>query len=197
MTHPIAGGEVDLRRLSRLSGDELIQRRVGGIDEEHRAGLGIEGLNVPDTVIFLVWPGELVLANDAFQVILATGSRHQPGLAVRAHHLAVKVEIRLGVWPECALGDELLEILPPPGIDRRRVNVRAGRQIDLWLANMEKAQRIAGGDGTRLFGGHDIVRQLANARRQPRFRPQRGKRSNGSHEWRKTYRSWRRNARRK
>ena len=64
------------------------------IDEEHGPGLGIERLDVPHAVVFLVGPRQLVLADDALEVILATGGGHQPGLAVRAHDLAVEIEAR-------------------------------------------------------------------------------------------------------
>src|ERR1035441_10704433 len=47
---------------------------------------------------------------------------------------------------------------------------------------MQKAQRVAHGDLTRLLGGHHVVRQLTNARSQSRLRSQRRKRFNRGHE---------------
>ena len=122
-----------------------------------------------------------MLPDGALQVILATGGGHQPDLAVPPHNLAIEIEIRLRVLPERAPGDEALEVLPSLGIDLRRVNICGGRQIDLRLAHVEEAQRVAGSKVARLFGGHHIVGQLANARSQPRIWPQRGKWFNDGH----------------
>ena len=56
-------------------------------------------------VVLLVWPGQFVLLDEAAEVLLATGRRHQPDLAVPAHDLAVEIEARPGVPAEGALGD--------------------------------------------------------------------------------------------
>ena len=83
VAHAIGRGEVNARRLGRLLGDECIHGRAGPIDEEHRAGLRFERLDVADAVILFIGPRQLVLLDDALEVILATGGGDQPGLAVR------------------------------------------------------------------------------------------------------------------
>ena len=170
-------------------------RRAGAVDEEHRAGLGVERLDVAHAVVLLVGPRQLVLLDDALEVILATGGGDQPGLAVPAHDLAVEIEMRLRVLPERALGDQPPEVLPSLGIDLRRVSIRRGRQIDLRLADVQEAQGIAGGDLARLLGRHHVVRQLTNAGRQRRLGAQCCKRLNDGHEWGETYPRFRPNAR--
>ena len=88
----------------------------------------------------------------------------------------------LGVLPQHSLSDEPLEILAAFCIHRGIVDISGGREIDLWLAHMEKAQRITRGHLASLFRRHHVVRQLANARSQFRFGPQGGKGSNCSHK---------------
>ena len=113
------------------------------------------------------------------QVILATGGGDEAGLAVRAHDLAVEIEARRRVLPQRPLGDEPVEVLPALGIDFRRVKVRGGRQINFRLADVQEAERIAGGDLAGLLRRHHVVGQFADARGQFRFRAQRGKRFDG------------------
>ena len=182
MAHAIGRGEVNARNLGSLLRDQCVESRVGPVHQEHGSGLSVQRLDVSHAVVLLVGPRQLVLLDDAFEVILATRSGHQPGLAVPAHDLAVKIEMRLRVLPERALGNQPPEVLPSLGIDFRRVSIRRGRQIDLRLADMQEAQGIAGRDLPRLFRRHDIVRQLTNAGRQPRLGAQCCKRLNDGHE---------------
>src|SRR5437762_9099754 len=93
----VAGGEVNLRRLGRPSVHQLIDFRPGAIDQEHRAGLRVERLDVPDAIVLLVRPCQLVLLDDTLQIVFATGHRHQSYLVVLAHDLAIKIETGLRV----------------------------------------------------------------------------------------------------
>ena len=182
VAHAVGRSEVHARGLGRLLCDQCVEGRVGPVHEEHGAGLSVQRLDVPHAVVLLIGPRQLVLLDDAFEVVLATRGGDQPGLAVPAHDLAVQIEMRLRVLPQRALRNQPPEILPSLGIDLRRVNIRRRRQINLRLADMEEAQGIAGRDLPRLFGRHDIVRQLTNAGRQRRLGAQCCKRLNDGHE---------------
>ena len=93
-----------------------------------------------------------------------------------AHDLTVEIKRRLLILPERGLGDQFLKVFQAFGVNGGRIQVRTGRQINLRLADMQKAQRIAGGHGAGLFGGHHVIGQFADLGREFGFRPQRGKR---------------------
>ena len=110
------------------------------------------------------------------EIFLATGGGDEADLGVLAHDLPVQIKTRLVVLLQRALGDELLEILPALGINRRRIQIRARRQVNFRLADVQEAQRIAGGERARLVGRHHVVGQLADLSGEFGFGPQGGKR---------------------
>jgi len=93
---------------------------------------------------------------------------------VFAHDLPVEIKARLPILPECCLRDQVLKILLSLGVNFRGINVSARRQVNFRFADVQKAQRIAGGDLPRLIRRHHVVRQFANAVRQFRLWPQGG-----------------------
>ncbi len=125
--------------------------------------MGIERFYVPDAIVFLVRPGELMFFDDAMEIILATGGADYTDLTVRPHHLAVQIETRFRVLPQCALSNEPLEVFLSFGIDLRRVNVSGGRQINLRFTNVQETEGIAASYLAGFLRRHYIVRQLADA----------------------------------
>jgi hypothetical protein len=106
-------------------------------------------------------------------------------LRVAAHDLAVKVEARLRILLQRALADELGEVLFALGIDGVRVEVRARREVNFRFADVQEAERVAGGHLAGFLGRHDVVRQLADLGGEFGFGSQGGKRFQGSHKTRR------------
>src|SRR5947208_10663984 len=71
VAHTVACGEIHARRPGAALGDEFINPLVRAKGEEDRPGLCLERLDVPQTVVFFIWPRQLVLPDDAPAVILA------------------------------------------------------------------------------------------------------------------------------
>ena len=94
---------------------------------------------------------------------------------MRTHDLPVQIKARLRIRFERAVPDEFLKIFPAPGIDFRRMHIRFRRQINLRFADVQKTERIAGGEGARLVRRHHVVGQFADSRGEFRPGPHRGK----------------------
>jgi hypothetical protein len=182
MPHAIGRGEIHVRLLRDFLGDEFVQRRLRAIREEHRAGLGIERLDMAHAIVFLIGARELVFFDNPAQIFLAARDRNKPDLGMFTHDLPVQIKTRRGVLPQCALRDECLEIFFAPGVNFWRINIRAGRQIDFRFADVQKAEGIASGHGACLLRRHDIVREFTNTARQFGFRAQSSKRSQSCHK---------------
>ena len=90
-----------------------------------------------------------MLFDDAAQIFLATRRGDQADLLVLSHDLAIEMETRLRILLKRPLRDEPGEILPPFGVNFRRVDVSGGGQVDLGLADMKETQRIARGHQAR------------------------------------------------
>jgi hypothetical protein len=60
--------------------------------------------------------------------------------------LPVKIKTRLRVLLQRAVADELLKIFRALRINFRRARIRARRQINFRLADVQKTERVAGGD---------------------------------------------------
>ena len=181
MADPILGGEIHGRGLGGALGHEGVEGGFGPVGEEHRAGLRIQRLDVAHAVVLLVGPGELMLLDDAVEVFLAARRGDEAHLRVAAHDLAVEVEGRLAVELQRALADEAGEILRALGIDGVRIQVGAGGQVDLRLADVQEAEGISPGHFPGFFRRHDVVGQLADLRGELRLRTEGGKRFDGGH----------------
>jgi hypothetical protein len=141
--HPISSHEVDLWRLRVKAGEQIVQALFRRINKECRARLSVQALHVPDAIVLLVRPGQFVSANEAAQVLVATDHRNETELAVLPHDLAVKIESRLSILAKRASLDQVEEARAASSIDLGMVGVDPWREIDLRLADMEEAQRIA------------------------------------------------------
>ena len=181
VAHAVLAGEIHIRWRGEALCHELVQVCCRPVGQEHRAGLGIESLHVTDTVVLLVRACELVPFDDSIQIFLAAGRGHESGLAVAAHDLAIEIETGLGLLPQGAFRDQPVKVLPPLGVDFRRVRVGSRRQIDLRLADVQKAQRVALRHLAGFRGGHDVVGQFADAVCQVGFGAQCRERFDGCH----------------
>ena len=113
----IGGGEIDGGGLGDFLGHKGVHRRGGAVGEEDGAGLGVQGLDVADAVVFFVGPGELMFFDDVGEIFGAAGGGDEADLGVFAHDLAVEIESGLGILAEGALADKVAEIFEALGVD--------------------------------------------------------------------------------
>ena len=158
MAHAVFSHKIHVRRLRCFPGHEFVHGGNGLVSQKYWTGLRVERFNMPDAVILLVGPRELVFLDGVPQVILAARRCHQPDLAVSPHDLSVQIKAGLRILDQRAVVDQFREVLFPLGINFRRIQVGAGRQINLRFAHMEKTQGIARRHLPRLLRGHDVVR---------------------------------------
>ena len=133
------------------------------IGHHHRAGLGVERLDLAHAVGFLGRRGEFVPADAP---VLVTGERHHAGEAGLAPALpggAIGVVVLARITHDDALGDHALEVLGGFRIDGVRGGIGIRRQIDLGLGDVQEAPRLAAralarlGTGERVIGRCDHV----------------------------------------
>jgi hypothetical protein len=177
----VGGGEVHGGRVLGEAVDVGVDFRIGAVGEEDGAGLGVERFDVADAVVLLVGPGELVFADDAVDVFLATGGGDAADLGMGSHDLPVEVVAGLGVLVDGAVLEEALEVLGALRVNGGRIGVCALREVDLRFAHAEEAEGVAGGDGGGFLGGHDVVGQLANPGGEFGAGQKRGERSERGH----------------
>ncbi len=139
VAHAILGGEINGGCFGSFAGDKSIQLFGRAIGQKHRAGLGIQGFNVAHAVVFFVGPGEFVLLDDVGQIFLAARRRHQPHLGMTAHDLTVEIKRRLGILLKRRLADQFLKVFQAFGVNGRGIQINARGQINLRLADMQKA----------------------------------------------------------
>ena len=180
--HAVGGGEIHIRHFLQTAVHKRINAYRRAVREEHRPRLRRQRLDVAHAVVLLVHARQLVLLDGAGEIFFTARHGHDADLRMRAHHLPVEIKTRRAILPQCALRDELLQIFFPARIHWRGVEIGAGRQINLGFADVQEAERIAGGHLPRLFRGHHVIGQFANLRRQLGLRPQRGERLNLRHK---------------
>src|SRR5690606_14527695 len=86
--------DVEQRRAGRGVGEKRPQHLVASIRAEHRTGLGVQRVDVADTVRLLVGPSELVLAYAILFVGLDGGDAGEAGLNVIRDAHPIRVERR-------------------------------------------------------------------------------------------------------
>jgi hypothetical protein len=115
--------------------DQALGRRAVRVGEQHRPGLRIERLDLAYPVVFLVRPGELVLADAVALVGGDRSSSDQPGLDVLAHDQPIGVVAWVRITAKHPAVDQATENsrqtwrTPPEHSDRHPV---AGR-FRLWI----------------------------------------------------------------
>ena len=148
-----------VQRLAAASvGDDEVDRLVVAVGEERGTRVRRKRLDVARAVVFLVLPRLLVLLQEAGEVVLGVERGDDASLRVRAHRLAVGVELRLGVAHERAVGDERVEGLARLGIRLGRRAVGPVGQVYLRARDMQEALGVSGREGLRLGRVHHIIR---------------------------------------
>ena len=152
-------------------GDDRVDRLVVAVGEERRTRVRLKRLDVARAVVFLVLARLLVLLEDAREVVLRVEARHDARLRMGPHRLAVGVVLRLRVLDKRAVRPQRVKRAARLRIGLRR---RAGRtvgQVDLGTRDVQKALRIARGQGLRLGRVHHIIRNGRDQGRVRRIRP--------------------------
>ena len=90
VAHAVEFG-IGIRRAGRRRSQDGVDLGRGRVGQQHRAGLGVERVDLAHAVVFLVGAGELVLADAVGVVVRHRSGGHDAGLAVAAHHDAVGV----------------------------------------------------------------------------------------------------------
>ena len=80
MAHAIIGRDIDFRFAGGRLRQHGVNRRRIRIAAHHGTGLGIDGLNLPNTIIFFCWRRVLVLSNAIDRIVLKRGNGGQTRL---------------------------------------------------------------------------------------------------------------------
>ena len=103
VAHAVVGGDVDRRFLRGFGGEQRIDRRGFAIGDHHRSGLGADGVDLADAVVFLHGSCQFVFADSVGVVGGDRGSRRNAGLLFAAPGQAIDVVRRRGVANEQAV----------------------------------------------------------------------------------------------
>ena len=106
---------------------------VVGIGKEHRLDVGIVHTHMFHAVFLLVATCELVLLDDAIQIVRHVSTHHQSVLRLAVHGLRIDVVILLLVLHQPTLVLKHLEILDSFLVNTRVVLVGARLEIDFRL----------------------------------------------------------------
>ena len=137
-------------------GIDLGTRTVG---QKDRSGVGVKRIDVTRAIVLLHPPGVLVLLDQVCLVFVDAGPRDNAGLDMVAHDLSVEIVGRSILAQEHAPVDKALQIVSPPGVDLRRIEVDSRLEVDLGLDNVQERQGIVTRESSRLLARHDVVRR--------------------------------------
>ena len=110
-------------------GLEVLQIPEG---EQYEAGLGAGGQDVTCSVILFLRPGALVLPDDTRVVVVEVTAADDAHLGPSVHDQPVKIQTRRILADQDTLVLEAAKVLGGLGVDRLRIGIRAGRQINIW-----------------------------------------------------------------
>ena len=143
MAHAVLAGEIDSRGAGGFLCHESIEGCIRAVGQKYRAGLSIQRFDMTDAIVLLVHAGQLMFFDEVLQVFLAAGGGDQSDLRVLAHDLAIEIKGGLRILLQRPLRNELREIFPSLGVDLRRIEISARREIDFRLADAQEAQGIS------------------------------------------------------
>ena len=120
-------------------------------------------------VIFLILTREFVLFDQAILVIGSMGAEHYPVLGASGHGLGIHIVTRFGITHQPAAFFPESEVFNRLVIDRLRMLIGYGVEIDLGLGDMQKALLPRHRLG---FGGvQHVVRRCSHLCNQIFWRP--------------------------
>ena len=160
MADTVLGSDVDVD-VGGGGGDARehgVHVRGGGIAHHHRAGLGVDRLDLADTVVLFHGGRVLVLADSVGRVISNRSDRGKAGLSAVAPGLPVDVVAGLGVADQHAGRDHPVDVLGCLGVDGAIVGINRRVEVDLGLRDVEEAPRLALGPLARLGARKHVVR---------------------------------------
>ena len=134
-----------------------IDSRIRFAGQQHRACLGIQRLDLPDTVVLLVRPGKFMAADAIGVVGMNRSGSDQAGLRVFTHAQTVDVITGLRVTYEHALLEHASKIIRRALIDRGIVLASARREIDFRPGNMQETPRTTSCALTRFVTVEHVI----------------------------------------
>ncbi len=158
-----------------------IDFRIRFAGQQHRASLGIQRLDLPDTVVLFVRAGKFVTADAIGVVGLNRGGSNQAGLRVFTHAQTVDVITGSRVTHEHTLLEHASKIFRRTHIHRRVVLTCTRREIDFRPGNMQETPRTASCALTRLVTVEHIIGWRNNLIGATAGRAQAGKRTYQGH----------------
>ncbi len=175
MLDPVGSDEIVGRLPCGQPFDQRIDLGSRAIGQEDRSGVGVERLDVAGPIVLLLRPRVLVLLDQIGLVLVDARPGHETGLDVVAHPLPVEIERRPFLADEHPVVLELLQILRALGIDRGRVEVDPGFEIDLGFDDVQEGQRVGRRHLPRLFAVQNVVGRTGHQLGLFRPRPPRTK----------------------
>ena len=110
----------------------------GAVGEENRTCVGVAVINMVDSVRLLVRSCQLMLFDDAVNIIVNRNTADKTRLASAVHYLTVNIEIIVFVLLADSVADKLIEIFSCFEINLLRIEVGSFGQIYFSLVNMKK-----------------------------------------------------------
>ena len=157
VANAILAHEVILGFALSNSGDNLLERLVGGERQEHWLNVGIVDADVFHAILFLLAASELVLLDLALDVVHIVGCHHDTILCAAVHGLCIDVVHLLGILNEPAVGLEFLEVLNSLVIDLWVMLGGAVVEVDFRLDDVVERHLVVASLGSCLFARKNVV----------------------------------------
>ena len=149
--------EVILGLGSGITHEKRVEHGIVGIGKEYGFNVGIAHAHVLHAVFFLVPTGQLVLLDDAREIVVHTGSDHEAVLRPPVHGLGIDIIMLCGILHEPASLLEKPEMVGGTLVDARVVLGRAGSKVDFGFDDVIERFLVVAGLGAGLFGIEHVV----------------------------------------
>ncbi len=159
MAHAVFGIDQYIRLVGGERSHPGVEFRLRPVGEKQRAGVRIEGVGVARPVVDLVVLRVLVLLDSAVEIRRHARRRHDTGLHMRTHGHAVQIQAGCRVEAQRVERRQPIQVGATPRVHLRAVGIRARREVDLGLRNVQERVLIAAGERARFLGVHDVVRR--------------------------------------
>jgi hypothetical protein len=143
MAHAVVGGDVHRRLGGRGLGEHGVDVGRGRIGDHHRAGLGVDRLDLAHAVVLLHRGGQLVLADAVGAIVRDRCGRGEAGLHAIAPGQAIDIIERQRIADQHAGLDRALQVLGRLLVDRAAIGVDVRGKVDLGLGDVQEAPRLA------------------------------------------------------
>ncbi|MPM99220.1 hypothetical protein SDC9_146411 [bioreactor metagenome] len=108
------------------------------VSQEDGSGIGVGGIHVADPVSFLGFPGEFMLLDPVFHVVIHGSSSDNSRFLNITHDQAIDIEIRLGIPDEGSFFQELVDVGFCLGVDLIIILIHLTRQVNFSFVHMQE-----------------------------------------------------------